>query len=77
MHQVEIAVVRELPRPQPIEPAWMYMKRWTTKNPVPRNRSDATRLWEECWQQMPQEMIQAWIEWLLLVRPSVLANFLK
>lgn len=63
MHQVaRLLWCGNSPDLNPIEPTWMYMKRWTTKNAAPRTRADATRLWEQCWQQMPQEMIQAWIE---------------
>lgn len=45
-----------------IEPAWMFMKRWTTKRGAPSNRLDAIRAWSQCWREMPQQMIQAWIE---------------
>jgi transposase len=45
-----------------IEPAWPWMKRYTTKKGAPKNRSEAIQRWEEAWRDLPQEKIQAWIE---------------
>lgn len=45
-----------------IEPTWMYMKRWTTKRGAPSKRANAIRVWSQCWREMPQHMIRAWIE---------------
>lgn len=45
-----------------IEPCWFWMKRETTKKGAPKNRKAAMKAWEECWENLPQEKIQAWIE---------------
>jgi transposase len=45
-----------------IEPAWPWLKRYTTKKGAPKSRSEAIRAWEEAWKQLPQEAIQRWIE---------------
>lgn len=45
-----------------IEPCWPYMKRETTKKGASKNRTEAIRAWEKCWDELPQEKIQAWIE---------------
>jgi hypothetical protein len=38
------------------------MKRITTKKGAPKSRAEAIRVWEQCWRDLPQEKIQAWIE---------------
>ena len=38
------------------------MKRYTTKKGAPKSRAEAVRTWEQCWRELPQEKIQAWIE---------------
>jgi transposase len=45
-----------------IEPCWPWMKRQTTKKGAPKNRAEAVRAWEQCWKDLPQDKIQAWIE---------------
>jgi transposase len=45
-----------------IEPCWPWMKRATTKKGAPKSRAEAIRAWEQCWRDLPQEQIQAWIE---------------
>lgn len=45
-----------------IEAAWPWMKRETTKKGAPKNRKDAIRVWQQMWEQLPQEAIQRWIE---------------
>jgi len=45
-----------------IEPAWFWMKRWTTQKEPPKSRSEAIQRWQACWDSLPQEAIQAWIE---------------
>jgi transposase len=45
-----------------IEPCWFWMKRFTTKKGAPKSRAQAIRAWEQCWDELPQEKIQAWIE---------------
>lgn len=46
----------------PIEPAWPWMKRRTTKKGAPKSRQEAITAWLAAWQELPQERIQAWIE---------------
>ena len=38
------------------------MKRATTKKGAPKNRAEGIRAWEQCWKDLPQEKIQAWIK---------------
>ncbi len=45
-----------------IEPCWIWMKRETTKKGAPRTRKQAEEAWTKCWEDLPQEKIQAWIE---------------
>lgn len=45
-----------------IEPCWFWMKRNTTKKGAPKSRVDAIKKWTSCWNELPQEKIQAWIE---------------
>jgi hypothetical protein len=45
-----------------IEPCWFWMKRYTTKKGAPKNRQEAIRAWGNCWKELPQVQIQAWIE---------------
>jgi transposase len=45
-----------------IEPTWMYMKRVTTKKGAPTARKTAEKIWTRCWNNMPQALIQRWIE---------------
>lgn len=45
-----------------IEPAWMWMKRDTTKKGALTSRKAAEVAWIKSWKQMPQERIQRWIE---------------
>lgn len=45
-----------------IEPAWPWLKRYTTKKGAPKNRADAIQAWEKAWEELPQDAIQRWIE---------------
>jgi hypothetical protein len=45
-----------------IEPPWMWMKKSTTKHGAPTSKKQLKKDWIECWDNMPQEKIQAWIE---------------
>lgn len=45
-----------------IEPAWPWLKRFTTKKGAPKNRAEALRIWQQAWNLLPQECIQQWIE---------------
>ncbi|OCK73417.1 hypothetical protein K432DRAFT_236406, partial [Lepidopterella palustris CBS 459.81] len=41
---------------------WPYIKRETTKKGALKTRPQAIKAWENCWQDLPQEKIQAWIK---------------
>jgi transposase len=45
-----------------IEPAWPWLKRFTTKKGAPKSRSDAIARWQKAWTDLPQAEIQRWIE---------------
>jgi hypothetical protein len=45
-----------------IEPTWFWMKRETTKNGIIRSKEQLKKDWIKCWEGLPQEKIQAWIE---------------
>lgn len=45
-----------------IEPAWPWLKRRTTRQGAPKSRQEAIRAWHDAWEEMPQELIQGWIE---------------
>lgn len=44
-----------------IEPPWIWMKRETTKHGAATSKAQMKKDWEECWDNMSQERIQAWI----------------
>ena len=45
-----------------IEPAWGWLKRKTTSKGAPRYRTLMEFKWRECWIDLEQKRIQAWIE---------------
>ena len=45
-----------------IEPCWFYMKRKTTRKGAPKSRTEGIKTWIGSWQEVPQEVIQRWIE---------------
>ena len=45
-----------------IEPCWMWIKRETTKKGAINNIKDLKAAQEQCWQELLQEKIQAWIK---------------
>jgi len=45
-----------------IEPAWLYLKRVTTRKGAPKTRAEAERAWRKAWEELEQWRIQAWIE---------------
>jgi hypothetical protein len=45
-----------------IEPCWFWMKRDTTKRGALTSEAALKEAWIKCWEDMPQEKIQAWIE---------------
>ena len=45
-----------------IEPCWFWMKRKPTRKGAPKSRAEAIRVWLSCWRDLPQKVIQAWIE---------------
>lgn len=47
-----------------IEPTWFWMKRETTKREAITSEKELKKAWIKCWEDMPQELIQAWIEWI-------------
>jgi hypothetical protein len=49
-----------------IEPCWFWMKRETTKKGPITSNKELKEAWIKCWQDMPQEKIQAWIERIVL-----------
>lgn len=70
-YQVEVFDIWEItrllwpgnsPDLNPIEPCWFWMKRETTKKgPITSNKA-LKEAWIKCWQDLPQEKIQAWIK---------------
>ena len=42
------------------------MKRYTTKHGLITSQDQLKEAWIKCWQEMPQERIQAWIERIVL-----------
>jgi len=44
-----------------IEPCWFYMKKQTTRKGV-FGKKDMKERWIQCWDDLPQEQIQAWID---------------
>jgi Transposase/DDE superfamily endonuclease len=45
-----------------IEPTWFWMKRETTKKGAITSNEQLKEAWIKCWNDMPQELIQAWID---------------
>jgi hypothetical protein len=45
-----------------VEPAWFWLKRKTTRKGPPKTRPEARDVWQKAWNEMPQSIIQAWIE---------------
>jgi len=45
-----------------IEPPWFYMKRETTKHGAASSKKQMKEDWVQCWEEIPQEKIQAWVE---------------
>ena len=45
-----------------IEPTWFWMKRETTKKGAITSNAQLKEAWIKCWNDMPQELIQAWID---------------
>ena len=45
-----------------IEPTWFWMKRETTKHGALTSNKKLKVAWIKCWEDMPQEVIQAWIK---------------
>jgi hypothetical protein len=48
-----------------IEPCWMWMKKRTTSRGAPRDKKTGKSAWIKAWDELPQEMIQGWIERLM------------
>lgn len=45
-----------------IEPCWMWMERETTKHGAATSEAQLKKDWLQCWKNLPQAEIQAWIE---------------
>ena len=45
-----------------IEPAWLHLKRTTTRKGAPTSRSEAEHAWTKAWDELEQWWIQQWIE---------------
>jgi hypothetical protein len=45
-----------------IEPTWFYIKKETTKKGAISCKKKLRVRWERCWEEMPQKIIQEWIE---------------
>lgn len=46
----------------PIEQAWPWLKRRTTRHGAPKNRREAEEAWLAAWEEIPQEQIKKWID---------------
>jgi hypothetical protein len=44
------------------EPPWFYMKRETTKHGTATSKKQMKEDWIKCWESIPQERLQRWIE---------------
>ena len=66
LHDVErMTWVGNSPDLNMIEPAWVYLKRATTKYGCPSNKAEAKEAWLKAWQDLEQWRIQKWIERIL------------
>lgn len=45
-----------------IEPAWNYLKNWTTACGAASSQKALEARWIQKWRQLPQQQIQQWIE---------------
>jgi transposase len=45
-----------------IEPTWFHMKRDTTRKGLANKKKDLKHKWIKCWNDIPQTLIQEWIE---------------
>lgn len=48
-----------------IEAAWPWLKRQTTSRGAPWHKKTGKQAWIDGWNELPQENIQQWIEWLV------------
>ena len=63
LHQVERMIwMGNSPDLNAIEPTWSHLKRKTTQKGAPQTRKDGIKAWETAWKELPQHLIQAWIE---------------
>jgi transposase len=54
--------VANSPDLNPIEPTWFWMKRKTSEGGPISSKAALKKEWQECWENLSQEKIQAWIE---------------
>ena len=45
-----------------IEPAWIYLKKDTTKKGPPSSGKDVEKRWKTAWKDLIQDRIRAWVE---------------
>jgi hypothetical protein len=45
-----------------IEPIWFWIKKEIIKRGAISNKKKLRARWERCWEDLPQKMIQEWIE---------------
>ncbi|OJJ51946.1 hypothetical protein ASPSYDRAFT_110367, partial [Aspergillus sydowii CBS 593.65] len=55
-----------------IEPCWSWLKKRTTARGAPRDRKTAKEVWIKAWNELPQKMIQDWIQRLLINRNEII-----
>jgi hypothetical protein len=55
-----------------IEPAWKWIKWQTSKGKIATLNKDLKEAWVKCWQDLLQEMIQHWIENIMIYIPKII-----
>jgi len=56
-----------------IEPCWFYMKRETIKDSPISGKEKIEEAWIKCWDEIPQTLIQEWIERIMVHVQEVIA----
>jgi hypothetical protein len=55
-----------------IEPALKWMKWQTSKGKIATSNKKLKEAWAKCWQDFPQEMVQHWIENIIIHIPMAI-----
>jgi hypothetical protein len=55
-----------------IELCWFWIKQYTTKHGAITSQAELKEAWIKCWQEIPQERIQAWIKRIMDYIPEVI-----